>query len=71
MHRDLECFSRDAISFYASHRYVAIRLGGHLALGTALLAQGKLEAALSEMQQEQPDSGRYAGLPVPRDGTPS
>jgi TolB-like protein/Tfp pilus assembly protein PilF len=38
--------------------------GGHFTLGTVLLAQGKLDAALSEMQQEQPDSGRYAGLAV-------
>ncbi len=38
--------------------------GGHLALGTTLLARGKSEAALSEIQQEQPDSGRYAGLAI-------
>jgi TolB-like protein len=36
--------------------------GAHYALGIVLLAQGKLEGALAEMQQEQPDSGRNAGL---------
>jgi TolB-like protein/Tfp pilus assembly protein PilF len=35
---------------------------GHSLLGYLLLAQGKLEAALSEMQQEQDDSYREFGL---------
>jgi len=37
---------------------------GHLYLGQILLAQGKLEAALLEMEQEAPDGGRDTGLAV-------
>jgi tetratricopeptide (TPR) repeat protein len=37
---------------------------GHFYLGRMLLAQGKLEAALLEMQQEQPDAGRDTGLAI-------
>jgi hypothetical protein len=34
----------------------------HYELGTTLLAEGKAEAALEEMQKETPDGGRDAGL---------
>jgi TolB-like protein len=35
---------------------------GHYELGTTLLAEGKVEAALGEMRQETADGGRDAGL---------
>jgi TolB-like protein len=36
----------------------------HFDLGLTLLAEGKLDAAFSEMQQETPDGGRDAGLAI-------
>jgi len=37
---------------------------GHYGLGVILLMRGKIADALAEMQQEQPDTGRDAGLAI-------
>jgi adenylate cyclase len=37
---------------------------GHYYLACILLAQGRLEEALAELQQENPDGGRYEGLAI-------
>ena len=37
---------------------------GHFSLGSVLLAQGKVEAALAEMQQEVPEGSRDEGLAI-------
>jgi len=38
--------------------------GGHYFLGQMLLAEGRPDAALAEMQNETPEGGRYAGLAI-------
>jgi TolB-like protein/tetratricopeptide (TPR) repeat protein len=53
-----EAEARRRLTLQISPSYVR----GHYGLGTTLLAEGKAEAALQEMQKETPDGGRDAGL---------